>query len=800
MSVVGIDPGNDTSCVALARKRGVDVIMNKESKRETPSVVNFGDKMRFLGTDGQAKMSLSPQNTAHQLKRILGKRFQDPFVQNDISKLPFIGKEAPSGGCLVKVKEAPDGGCLVEVTYCNEATTFSPEQLMAIILVDQKRIAEDEEPERYAMLAAAKIAGLNCLRLINETTATALAYGIYKTDLSEEVAVNVGFVDVGHSSTQVTIVALKKTGMQVLAHAWDKNTGGRDTDEALFDHFAKDFQAKYKLDIRTNKKASFKLRQGVEKVKKILSANAEAQLNIECIMEDLGIYDPVKKILSANAEAQLNIECIMEDFDMRGQLSREQLEEIVAPVLARISTPIAQALADSKLQQSDISNVEIIGSATRTPAIFKIVEDAFGRSPSRTMNSKEAVSRGCALQCAMLSPVFKFTWPREGAEGETVSQTLFERNAPTPATKMLSLTRSAPFTITAVSPGCTGVVGHWNVGPFEIPAGAEKAKLKLRVKMDIHGLTTVESVHSVEEEEKKDTPMEEAAPASGGAEPMEAEAPAPAGDAAAAAPEKKKKLKKYEVPYTMVQLPLVRNTAEIEIMFEKECQMQASDRLQEETNERKNALEGYVYSLRNRLAENKGLGGFASAAEKENLVAAATAMEDWLYDEGEDVQKSVYVAKLDELKAQSAAVELRSEEAAARPAAVDALRKSIHAYMTVGMGDAPQFAHIDAEEKALVYKECESALNWIDEKEGMQKAQPKTADPAYLSADVSKKRDTLDRVCRPIASKPKPKPAPAPVPEPAKEEEAKPAEGEAADGPADGPEAPSEEAPITMES
>jgi heat shock protein 4 len=182
--------------------------MNKESKRETPSLVNYGERMRFLGTDGAGKMALSPQNTVHQLKRIIGKKFSDPQVQADISKLPFT------------VKEAPDGGVQIEVMYCNERTTFSPEEVMAVVLVDQKRIAEAEagitvtdcvisvptfftEPERHAMLSAAQIAGLNCLRLINENTATALAYGIYKTDLPDDVAINVAFVDVGHTSTQV---------------------------------------------------------------------------------------------------------------------------------------------------------------------------------------------------------------------------------------------------------------------------------------------------------------------------------------------------------------------------------------------------------------------------------------------------------------------------------------------------------------------------------------------------------------------------------------------------------------------
>lgn len=132
MSVVGLDVGNDTSCVALARKRGIDVLMNKESKRETPAVVNFGDKMRYIGTDGAAKFSLSPQNTVHQLKRLVGKKFADPQLQKDIAKLPF------------SVTEGPDGGCLINVTYCNEPASFSPEQVLAMVLVDLKRIVEVE--------------------------------------------------------------------------------------------------------------------------------------------------------------------------------------------------------------------------------------------------------------------------------------------------------------------------------------------------------------------------------------------------------------------------------------------------------------------------------------------------------------------------------------------------------------------------------------------------------------------------------------------------------------------------------
>lgn len=207
--MAGIDIGDQKSCIAVARKRGVDVLMNKESKRETPSVVAFGAKQRQLGTDAAGSMSINPKNTIFGIKRLLGKKFKNPDVQRDIPTLPY------------NVSEAPDGGILINVDYLGERHSFTPEQIVASIIVDMKDIAEVDgspvtdcvlsvptyyvESERYAMLNAARIAGVNCLRLINETTATALAYGIYKTDLPETDPVNVAFVDVGQNAFQVSL-------------------------------------------------------------------------------------------------------------------------------------------------------------------------------------------------------------------------------------------------------------------------------------------------------------------------------------------------------------------------------------------------------------------------------------------------------------------------------------------------------------------------------------------------------------------------------------------------------------------
>lgn len=303
MSVAGFDVGDQCSCIAVARKRGIDVLMNKESKRETPSIVAFNAKQRLLGTAAVGSLSTTPKNAVFQIKRLLGKKFGNPDVQRDIQKFPF------------EVTEAPDGRCRITVDYLGEKTHLSPEQLLAMVLVDQKAIAQDDgspvtdcviavptyftEAERYATLNAAQIAGVNCLRLFNDTTSTALSYGIYKTDLPESQPSIVAFVDIGYSALQVciampsvvaglrpaaccdvcsglngtlclqvSIVAFTKGKLQVLSHAWDRNLGGRDFDEVLFDHFCEEFGAKHKIDIKSNARASFRLRLACEKVMK----------------------------------------------------------------------------------------------------------------------------------------------------------------------------------------------------------------------------------------------------------------------------------------------------------------------------------------------------------------------------------------------------------------------------------------------------------------------------------------------------------------------------------------------------
>ncbi|GBF90729.1 heat shock protein 70 kDa-like [Raphidocelis subcapitata] len=789
MSVCGMDVGASASCVALARKRGIDVLLNAESVRETPAMVSFGDKQRYIGVHAAGKVAINPKNTPFEIKRLLGRRFKDPQLQRDLSRLPF------------KVSEAPGGGVLVHVRYNGEDSAFTPEQLMAMVIVDLKKIAEKEggapvydcalsvpvfytEPERRAMLAATQIAGLNCLRLVNETTATALAYGIYKTDLPETDAVNVAFVDMGHASTELTIVAFKRGGLVVRAHAWDRDLGGRDLDDLLFDALADDFKTRYKIDVRSNAKASFKLRLQCEKLKKTLSANPEAPLNVECIMDDV---------------------------DVRAHVSREQLEEWAAPGLERLRRRLQEGLAASGLSAKDISSVEVVGSGTRVPAVYKVVEDVFGAAPSRTLNSKEVVSRGCALQCAMLSPTFKVrdfevvdavaypivaSWEKDG--GERVTQTLFERGSAFPATKSITFLRAAPFAISlAYAEGADLPEGHpreigtYTVGPFKVPEGADKAKIKVRVTMNLHGLASVEGATLIEE-----TVVEEPAPAAdaaapaaaagaegaaaasadGGADagaatagsdggageaangptPMEADAAA-----AAAAPAKKVKVKKTDVPVAAAGVPGLP-AAEVARLAQAEGEMQAADKLQEDTQNAKNALESYVYALRSKLYE--GLAPYVREGDRDALAARLSKVEDWLYEDGEDETKSVYVAKLQELKALGDPIEARAADDAARPAAAEELRRLADGYLSVATSELPAHAHLSAEERATLQKEAADALAWLQDKTALQSQLARHDESVLTTADIQKKAGALDRACKPIASKPPPAPKPAPKP------------------------------------
>ncbi|KAA8541820.1 hypothetical protein F0562_022972 [Nyssa sinensis] len=790
MSVVGFDFGNESGVVAVARQRGIDVVLNDESKRETPAIVCFGDKQRFIGTAGAASSMMNPKNTISQIKRLIGRQFSDPELQRDLKALPFA------------VTEGPDGYPLIHARYLGEGRTFTPTQVLGMVFSDLKSIAEKNlnaavvdccigipiyfsDLQRRAVMDAAAIAGLHPLRLIHETTATALAFGIYKTDLPENEQLNVAFVDVGHSSLQVCIVGFKKGQLKILGHSFDQSLGGRDFDEALFQHFAAKFKEDYKIDVFQNARACIRLRAACEKLKKVLSANPEAPLNIECLMDEK---------------------------DVRGFIKRDEFEQISIPILERVKRPLEKAVSEAGLTIENIHAVEVVGSGSRVPAIIRILTEFFGKEPRRTMNASECVAKGCALQCAILSPTFKvrefqvnesfpfpiaLSWKGSAPDiqngvADNQHTIVFPKGNPIPSVKALTFYRSGTFTIDVQYVDVSEVqvpakISTYTIGPFQ-STKSERAKLKVKVRLNLHGIVSVESATLLEEGEvevpvvkeqgKEATKMDTDEVPSDGVAPgtMETDVNMQDGKGATEAPGAengvpesgdkpaqmetdakvdvpKKKVKKTNIPVSELVYGGMAPT-DLQKAVEKEYEMALQDRVMEETKDKKNAVEAYVYDMRNKLHDKYQ--DFVTDSEREEFTAKLQVVEDWLYEEGEDETKGVYIAKLEELKKQGDPIEERFKEYSDRGSVIDQLDYCINSYREAAMSNDPKFDHIDLAEKQKVLNECVEAEAWLREKKQQQATLPKYATPVLLSFDVRKKGEALDRFCRPIMTKPKP--------------------------------------------
>ncbi|GBP59517.1 97 kDa heat shock protein [Eumeta japonica] len=505
MSVIGIDFGNESCYIAVAKAGGIETIANDYSLRGTPSCVAFSDKNRILGVAAKNQMVTNMKNTVFGFKRLLGRKFVDPYVQKELKHFPF------------KVEQRPDGGVGIRANYLNEDQIFSPEQITAMLFTKLKDIAATAlqtqvndcvisvpnyftNAERHALLDAATIAGLNVLRLMNETTATALAYGIYKQDLPapEEKPRNVVFVDFGHSSLQVAACAFNKAKVRVLATATDPQCGGRDIDMALAEHFCQDFQSRFKLDAKKNQRAFLRLLQEVEKLKKQMSANS--------------------------TRLPFGIECFMEERDVSGDMQRPEMEKICNDTFTRIERTLRAVLHNAKLRPEDISSIEIVGGSTRIPAVKNLIEKVFLKAPSTTLNQDEAVARGCALQCAILSPAVRvrdfnvtdvqpygvrLAW--DAARGEDGDMEVFPPFHAAPFSKMLTFYRREPFSVSAhysdQVPYPDTFIGQWNIKDVQPTPEGESQKVKLKVRVNIHGIITVASASLVEK--KQDSNQDE---------------------------------------------------------------------------------------------------------------------------------------------------------------------------------------------------------------------------------------------------------------------------------------------------
>ncbi|TIA70523.1 heat shock protein 70 [Aureobasidium pullulans] len=667
MSVVGLDFGTQNAVIAVARNRGVDVITNEVSNRATPALVGFGPKSRYLGETAKTQEVSNLKNTVGSLTRLAGRSLKDPDVA--------IEQEHVS--CkLVDV----DGQVGAEVSYQGKKEQFTATQLTAMFLTRAKQTASAElklpvndmviavpawytDAQRRAIIDAAEISGLKILRLINETTATALGWGITKTDLPgpEEKPKRVAFVDIGHSNYTCSIVEFRKGELKVISTAYDRHFGGRNFDKAIVDHFAAEFKEKFKVDINENPKAKLRVVAACEKLKKVLSANAGAPINIESLMNDV---------------------------DVRGFLKREELEEIMKPLLERCTAPLEQALAEAKLKTEDIDTIELVGGCTRVPALKSAIQDFFGKQLSFTLNADEAIARGSAFACAILSPVFRvrdfsihdicnypieFTWEKSAEiPDEDTSLTVFNRGNVMPSTKILTFYRKQAFDLEAKYAKPETLPGKMNpwIGRFSVKGVKADEKddfmiCKLKARLNLNGILNVESGYYVEDMEVEepiegeDVSFEQQEPSQSELD-YERESKRPKITASADMKtqamdtDKEPKTRKVKKQVKKGDLPLSSGTASLDVqaianLSEKEHSMIMEDKLVADTEDKKNELEAYIYEMRAKIDEEYA--DFSSEEEKTKLKEKLETSEDWLYDEGEDATKAVYQSKIDEIRA-----------------------------------------------------------------------------------------------------------------------------------------------------
>ncbi|XP_034051396.1 heat shock 70 kDa protein 4L isoform X2 [Thalassophryne amazonica] len=784
MSVVGIDVGFQNCYIAVARSGGIETVANEYSDRCTPACVSLASKNRMIGNAAKSKVITNFKNTVHGFKKFHGRAFDDPFVQREKLKLPYSLQKMTNGNTGIKVH------------YLDEDKVFTIEQITGMLLTKLKETSESAlkkpvvdcvisvpgfftDAERRSLIDASQIAGLNCLRLINDTTAVALAYGIYKQDLPtpEERPRNVVFVDMGHSSYQVSITAFNKGKLKVLGTAFDPYLGGRNFDEALVDYFCEEFKSKYKLNVRENPRALLRLQQECEKLKKLMSANS--------------------------SDLPLNIECFMNSIDVSSRMNRGHFEDMCAQYLMRVEMPLKAALEQSKLSRDEICAVEIVGGATRIPAIKERITRFFGKDVSTTLNADEAVARGCALQCAILSPAFKvrefsitdvvpfpitLRWksPTDDGLGECE---VFSKNHAAPFSKVITFHKKEPFDLEAFYsnpqelPYPDHRIGWFSVQNVVPQPDGDSSKVKVKVRVNIHGIFSVSCASLIEKQKGEDMQIdlepvvqnesrpedqvdqegqnqedqqnEDSSSHSKDGTAGEMEDPTAGGN------KPKVKVKSTDLPV------LSKNVRQLDRdvlnnFVEYEQQMIVQDKLVKELNEAKNAVEEYVYDLRDKLCgiyEKYITAEVCTVFDSNRLTLMLEDMENWLYEDGEDQPKEVYVDKLEALKRLGEPIQNRHREHEDRPRAFEELGKKLQLYMKVVDSykqKDEQYLHVSAEEMSTVEKCVIETTGWMNTKMNAQCKITTTQDPVVKVADIIAKIQEVEDICSPVVNRPRP--------------------------------------------
>lgn len=378
---IGIDLGTTYSCVGVWQHDRVEIIANDQGNRTTPSYVAFTDTERLIGDAAKNQVAMNPTNTVFDAKRLIGRRFSDPSVQSDMKLWPF------------KVIPGPADKPMIVVNHKGEEKQFSAEEVSSMVLTKMKEIAEAylgttiknavvtvpayfNDSQRQATKDAGVISGLNVMRIINEPTAAAIAYGLDKKATSSGEK-NVLIFDLGGGTFDVSLLTIEEGIFEVKATAGDTHLGGEDFDNRMVNHFVQEFKRKHKKDINGNPRALRRLRTACERAKRTLSFTAQTTIEIDSLFEGVDFYSPI---------------------------TRARFEELNMDLFRKCMEPVERCLRDSEMDKSSVHDVVLVGGSTRIPKVQQLLQDFInGKELCKSINPDEAVAYGAAVQAAILS-------------------------------------------------------------------------------------------------------------------------------------------------------------------------------------------------------------------------------------------------------------------------------------------------------------------------------------------------------------------------------------------------------------
>ncbi|KAJ7620567.1 heat shock protein 70 family [Mycena polygramma] len=579
-TVIGIDLGTTYSCVGVQRGGRVEIIANDQGHRITPSWVSFSDDERLVGDSAKNAFHSNPQNTVFDAKRLIGRKMDDQDMKRDLKHWPF------------KVQEK-NGKPAITVHYKGEERDFSPEEISAMVLVKMKETAEAylgekvthavvtvpayfNDAQRQATKDAGTIAGLTVLRIINEPTAAAIAYGLNKKGGESQIIV----YDLGGGTFDVSLLSIDDGVFEVLATAGDTHLGGEDFDNRVMEYFVKSYKKKTGTDVTGNLRALGKLKREVEKAKRTLSTQQSTRIEIESFENG---------------------------NDFSETITRAKFEELNMDLFRKTMKPVEQVLKDANVKKEDIDEVVLVGGSTRIPKVQQLLKEYFGgKEPSKGINPDEAVAYGAAVQGGILSgaegtadvvlvDVCPLTLGIETTGG--VFTKLIPRNTVIPTRKSQIFSTAAdnqPTVLIQVFEGERSLTKDNNLlGKFELssipPAPRGVPQIEVTFEIDANGIMKVSAADKGTGKSESITITNE-----------------------------KGRLTQEEID---------RMVAEAE-------QFASEDEAQRKRIEALNSLSSFVYGLKTQLGDQEGLGGKVSDADKKTILNAVKDTTDWIDENG----------------------------------------------------------------------------------------------------------------------------------------------------------------------